>query len=283
MRTELLTIVLLLTFAGMAEARTIYVDSRVGNNAYDGTSAEPINAWVGPVRTLRRAQELVCPGDSLLLVDNGTPYYGSLTLFGPKFSGSPTRPFRLIGGGAVISGSKPIHPDSWVELGNNLWRITPRRKGWYQLVDEGAALPRVELSPEPGTLPTVPVDSWGAAGGAIYYRSRVDDDPRWHEFELAEEGTGLTLHDVHDVVISDLTLRHFRIDGINAHDRCENVQLVNVVCQENGRAGLAIGGTCNLTLTDCRLTGNAQYSLLLTELGEATLTGTDYDVAPTRK
>lgn len=280
MRTGLWAMALFFTATGMVQGRTIYVDSRVGYNGYNGTSAEPINAHVGPVKTLSRAMQLICPGDSLVLVDNGTPYYGELTFFGGKFSGTASEPFRLIGNGAVISGAKPIAHDSWVEMGNDLWKLTPYRKGWYQLVEDGEAVPRVELPWAPGQLPNLPVGSWGAYRGSIYYKSHPQDEPRGHRFELAEKETGLTLLDVQNVVISDVTFRHFRVDGINLHDRCENVTLNNVSCLENGRAGIVVGGTSEVDITDCRLEGNVKASLLITELGEATVTGTEYDREP---
>jgi hypothetical protein len=279
MRTVLLAILMLMG-AQTAQARTIYVDSRLGNNAYDGTAAEPFNAWVGPVRSLDRAMQLVCPGDVLMLVDNGTPYFGGLSFVGSRFSGTPDYPFRLEGGGAVISGAKPLAPGSWVEVSRNLWRTTPIRKGWYQLIREGEAVPRVELSAPTNALPDLPVGSWADFRGRIYYRSPPDQTPMQHEFALAEEETGLTLLGVQNVVISNVTFRHFRVDGINAHDRCENVILDNVSSNQNGRAGIVVGGTSNATIIGGEVAGNGEDSLRIVELGEASVTDTTFDTPP---
>lgn len=281
MRTVLLAIAMILLATPLAEARTIYVNSRIGSNAWDGTTPEPINAFVGPVATLQRAMELLNEGDSLELVDNGTPYYGSITLFGIKHSGTTGDPFRLNGNGAIISGTKPVHPDSWTELGDNLWRITPIRKGWYQLVESGEAVPRVEMPWPPTSLPNMPAGSWGVHENALYYKAKSFDDPRLHEFELASEQTGLTLLDVRNVVISNVTFRHFRLDGINAHDRCQGVRLINVKCLQNGRAGLCVGGTSRIELGGSNVAGNHQHSLLITELGEASVRETEFDRPPT--
>jgi hypothetical protein len=279
MRTLLLASLILLG-AGKAHARTIYVDSRIGNNTYDGTSAEPLNAWVGPVRTLHRAMQLVCPGDVLVLVDNGTPYFGGLSFVGSRFSGTPDHPFRLEGGGAVISGAKPLGPGSWVEVGSNLWRTTPIRKGWYQLIRDGEAVPRVELSAPLDGLPQLPVGSWGDYRGAIYYRTPPDQTPLQHDLALAEDETGLTLLGVRNVVISNITFQHFRVDGINAHDRCQNVTLENVSSIENGRAGVVVGGTSAVTIVGGEIAGNAEDSLRIVELGEASVTDTTFDTPP---
>jgi hypothetical protein len=279
MRTALLAI-LCLTATATAHARTIYVDSRIGNNAYDGTSAEALNAWVGPVRTLDRAMQLLCPGDVLVLVDNGTPYFGGLSFVGSRFSGTADYPFRLEGGGAVISGAKPLGPGSWVEVSRDLWRTTPIRKGWYQLIRNGEAVPRVELPAPLDGLPDLPVGSWGDFRGRVYYRSPPGQTPIQHDFALAEEETGLTLLGVQNVVISNVTFRHFRVDGINAHDRCQNVTLNNVSSIENGRAGIVVGGTSDVTIIGGQLAGNAEDSLRIVEYGEASVTDTSYDIPP---
>lgn len=279
MRTGLLALFILAATA-TAHARTIYVDSRIGNNSYDGTAADPLNAWVGPVRTLNRAMELLCPGDVLVLIDNGTPYYGGLSFVGSRFSGTPRHPFRLEGGGAVISGAKPLAAGSWTEVGTHLWRTTPIRKGWYQLIRDGQAVPRVELSSPIDGLPQLPAGSWGDYRGAIYYRTAPGETPAEQDLALAEEETGLTLLGVRNVVISNVTFRHFRVDGINAQDRCANVTLSNVSSLENGRAGIVVGGTSDVNIVGGEVTGNAEDSLRIVEYGEATLTDTNYDFAP---
>lgn len=281
MMKALLTIVLLFVGTAATEGRTIFVDSRSGHDSYDGTASEPLNAYVGPVRTLQRAMQLVDGGDTLVLVDNGTPYYGSMTFFGPRFSGTSGKPFQLLGNGAVISGTRPVDPSSWVELGNDLWRITPRRKGWYQLVENGQAVPHAEWTGGQGRAADLPAGSWGIYRGAVYYKGRAGDTPRLRNFELAVEQTGLTLLDVNHVIISDVTFRHFRIDGINAHDRCDSVRLVNVRCEENGRSGICVGGTSSIEVESSSMARNAKHSLLISELGEASVRQVEFDRPPT--
>ena len=280
MRGLVLTTVLLLWGGTGLQAGTIYVDSRIGNDRHDGTSSQVLNEYVGPVATLARAARLVKRGDSLVLADNGVPYYGSVTLFGHCFSGTHHQPFRLLGNGAVITGAKPVDPASWTELDGNLWRLTPRRKGHFQLLQNGQAVPRVELPWPAENLPNLPVGSWGVYHGRIYYKGAPDDDPRWHDFALAEAGTGLTLLGVENVEISDVTFQHFRLDGVNAHDRCRNVVLRNVHSLENGRAGFAVGGSSHLQIHGGQVRGNYVHSLLVTELGEANVEGTDFDRPP---
>ncbi len=249
------------------QGATIYVDSRVGSNALDGLAPIPNNRFNGPVKTLCHAMSLVCSGDTIELVDNGTPYYGSLSLVGSRFSGAPGSPLRLFGNGATITGCLPISASSWQDEGDNLWRITPIRKGHYQLLREETPVPEADCPDTLAGLPNVPPGHWCASRGRIYYRAPVGEDPREETFQLANDDVGLTLQDVHDVWVRDVTFQNFRLDGINAADRCQNVLLENITCRGNGRAGLAVGGSSHVHLRNSRLVDNRQHSLLITELG----------------
>ena len=60
------------------------------------------------LQSLQRAIELAHQGDAIRLTNNGTPYYGGVTLFGERHSGRPDGPFTIIGNGAVLSGAKPV-------------------------------------------------------------------------------------------------------------------------------------------------------------------------------
>ena len=76
---------------------------------------------------------------------------------------------------------------------------------------------------------------------------------------------GVTLYAVHDVVVRNLKVRQFRIDGFNAHDRCKNVTLENITAEENGRAGVVAAGTSFVVLEKPVIKNNRKYSVLITE------------------
>ena len=83
--------------------------------------------------------------------------------------------------------------------------------------------------------------------------------------EFAGEEVGLTLLDVEDIYISGLEFRHFRLDGVSAHDRCRNVVLDGVRLVSNGRAGLAAGGTSRVILRNSALENNRVAQVLNSE------------------
>ena len=101
-------------------------------------------------------------------------------------------------------------------------RLVPLRKAYYQLLLDGKAIPEAVCPPDARSLPELRAGQWCAWRGAIHYRADVGGDPNRMNFALADDEAGLTLLDVHNVVIRGLTLRHFRLDGVNAHDRCRD-------------------------------------------------------------
>jgi hypothetical protein len=279
--TAMMTLVWLLVLSGAVRGGTIYVDSRLGNDAYDGRSPTAAGFTAGPVETLNAALQRVRSGDSIELVNNGTPYFGSGTLFGARHSGTYSRSFEIRGNGATLSGAKPIAAGCWRPANGNLWRVTPFRKAHYQLVLDGAAVTETACDRTSALPPEIPEDQWCVWRGAIYFHAPLGVDPDTMSLSLADEEVGLTLVDVDNVVIRDLTLQHFRLDGINAHDRCRNIELVNVTLNENGRAGLAVGGTSQVLVRDSRIERNRAASVIVTELGEARLQASQTDVPPT--
>ena len=271
----LLLVVILSGVCSPLSAGVVYVNSRVGSDAFDGRSEFPVNRRVGPVRTLQRAAACLCVGDSIVLAENGVPYFGSLSLVNQRHSGVPTRPVEIIGNGAIISGARPIPRKAWTSEGLDLWRITPIRKRYVQLSRGNETLPSYDLPWSLSYLPNAPADHWYREGHSVVLKTEPGEHPALQPLDLAREDVGLTLLGVEHVVIRDVTFRHFRLDGINLHDRCHNVVLDNVVCEGNGRAGVAVGGTSQVVIRNSLLADNRKYSLLITELGQAEVTDSE--------
>jgi len=269
--------VLTLASAWSLQAADLFVDNMLGDDICDGQSLQPLDERSGPVRTIRRGLKLVRPGDTLHLANHGTPYFESLEIVGWRFGGG----FTLEGNGAVVSGAKMVPFDAWQYVGDEVWRFTPRRKAFYQLISDDKALPEHPSPPRAVTLPEIPAGHWCAWRGSIYYRAlpgrsqTQNDPPLW----FAAEEVGITLLDVQEVMIHNLELRHFRLDGINAHDRCTRVILDSVRLFENGRTGLAVGGSSSVGIKDSKVEGNrvaqilnaevAQTEVLTSQLGQA--------------
>lgn len=265
--------------ASPAFARVIYVDNRVGNDVSDGTTAAVSGLRSGPVRSLQRAHVLLRPGDVIEIANTGEPYYDALRLVGDRCSGVPALPVVVNGNGAVIDGSEPVDPAAWVPLGGGLWRLDPKRKGWFGLVRGGEAVPEV-AAPDDAAEPNPPAGRWAAWRGSIYYGAEADEIPPNEPYRIATLEAGLFFYGVHHVVVRDLTVRHFRLDGVNAHDQTSDVVLQGVTSESNGRSGVFVGGSSVITIAGGAVRDNREASVLLRELGKIDVREAAIDTEP---
>jgi len=263
-----------LIFGATAFAVDLYVDNRIGDDINDGRSKDTIDDRSGPVRTIGRALKYVRGGETVHIANHGVPYFESLEMVGPRFSGG----FTLEGNGAIVSGARLVPYFAWTSLGNEIWRFTPHRKAFFQLIRDDRALPEAPCPIDAIRLPEIPPGNWCAWRGSIYYRVRPGESLTKYDRPLAyaAEEVGLTLLDVNDATIHNLELRHFRLDGVNAHDRCKNVILDTVRLIENGRAGLAVGGTSLVGLKDSIVERNRFAQVLNTEMAQTEILASQF-------
>lgn len=250
---------------GSVLGEVIYVDNFQGDDGFDGTTATPINPTNGPVRTIRRALQLLQKSGTLSIANQGLPYYESMEIVGGKLSGVPLAPLVIEGNGAELNGAFAVPDTGWKSVGENLWQFTPFRKGNYLLIQDNKALPEIILPPNTRTLPDIPEGQWAAWQGAIYFRTSSLAVPSDLNLSFGVRSMGVTLYDVHDVVVRNLKVRHFRMDGLNAHDRCKSVVLENIIAEENGRSGITAAGTSFLTIQKPTIQNNGRHSVLITE------------------
>lgn len=268
------------TACSTLHADTIYVDSLRGDDAFDGRTADIVDDGRGPVRTIRRGVQLLVQGGTLSIANNGAPYYESIALSGEKHSGVEFAPLTIIGNGAVLNGSRAIPAAGWKLVGEKLWKLKPHRKGHYLLILDNAALLPVKLN-EMKSLNDLGDREWAVSGGSIYFRTKGIEEPSDLDLRLAVRTVGISLYAVHDVVIRGLTLRHFRLDGVNANDHVVNVLLEDVKAEENGRAGVSIHGTSFLQLVKPTVRGNHEHSVLITSKAGSRITEGQVQPKPT--
>ena len=97
---------------------------------------------------------------------------------------------------------------------------------------------------------------WCAIEGAIYFAVEAGRLPPDYKLSYAQLPTGITLYQVDQVVIRNLTIRGFQADGVAAAVGARNVVLDNVTCTANGQSGVCVRGGAQVTIESCKLAGN---------------------------
>jgi hypothetical protein len=267
-------------------ARDIFVDNTTGNDRNIGTSNTNSSLGGGPCRTIARALRVADEGDRIIIANTGEPYRESLTLFGLRNSGTPKYPFTIVGNGAVLDGSVPVNPRGWQFYDNDIFRLTPARTSYQQLFLAGIPLPRVLLDNNELRLPKLRPFHWCLFERQIYLSMKppTEDDlayaadsgdellqqlytqepwkysPGEYDFSIAGLPVGITLYDVRNVIIADLFVQGYQLDGINAHDKAFSVELLGITARGNGRSGISIGGASRVKIAEsaARYNGAAQ-------------------------
>jgi hypothetical protein len=73
---------------------------------------------------------------------------------------------------------------------------------------------------------------------------------------------------VDNVVVRDLVIQGFQLDGISAHNSARRVSIEGVTCRGNGRSGIAVGGASLVEVVGCLIGDNAEAQLLTLPLSE---------------
>lgn len=230
-------------------ARDIFVDNQIGEDGREGATADPAGEVSGPVATIRRAMKLAGPGDRIILANTGEPYRECVTIQGYHRSGfHASYPLTLEGNGAVLDGSIPIDDNAWESVGNDLWRTQPKRMSYQVLLLDGQPAKRIPMERGARELPELKPLEWCLSGGHIYFRVEPRRWPGSYAPACAGHPVGITLYDVRHVLIRGLTVRGYALDGISAADKAFDVRLSEVITRDNGRSGIAVGGSSRVVV-----------------------------------
>ena len=238
-----------------AVARDIYVDNVYGDDRRDGTAAVGSGDRAGPCRTIARGLRIVQQGDRLVLANHGTPYRESLTLQAARNSGLPGEPFELQGNNAVLDGTQPVPGDAWEHYREEIFRFQPPRMGHLVLYLNAKPAIRSPAAGYEGLASVKPLE-WSFIQGQVFFRVEKDRLPREYELAYTALPVGLTLYDVRHVVVSNLIVQGFQLDGVNAHDNVFDTSLIGLTCRGNGRSGISIGGASRVRLESCLVGDN---------------------------
>lgn len=254
------SLLLWMLVAAPVGAADVFVDNIGGDDLHDGSQALSTGG-AGPVRTLRKALLVARPGDRIVLANTGEPYRESIALSSGKHSGTPRAPFTIDGQGAVLEGAEPVPPRAWEHWRGDVFRFRPSRISFQQLFLDGRPAARRTIAPGEHHWPQIGPLEWFRRDAYIYYRVEPDRLPDDYALASSARQTGITLYHVHDVMIVNLVVQGFRLDGINANDGVRDCVLSEVTCRGNGRCGIAVGGTSQIGIGNSLLGDNGEAQL----------------------
>jgi hypothetical protein len=237
----------------------LFVDNVAGNDSSNGRY-ETWQKNAGPLRSLDRALSLAGPGDRILLVNTGVPYREMIGLSSGQHNGDAGQPFTIDGRGATLDGSQSVPTEAWEAFSGPVFRYRPPRMAFQQLFRNSKPLVR-RVADVDGRLPELEPLEWSLYEGWIYFRVEAGKLPGDYGLAYAGLQTGITLYNVHAVLIENLTVQGFQLDGINAFDGVRDCRLQNVVCRGNGRAGLTVAGSSKVDLVASLLGNNGEAQL----------------------
>ncbi|MHB8953057.1 MAG: right-handed parallel beta-helix repeat-containing protein [Pirellulaceae bacterium] len=244
-------------------ARDIYVDNVIGDDRNDGSAVVALGARVGPYRTLTRALAATLKGDRVIVANTGESYRESLTLQGARQSGYPDAPFELVGNGAVLDGSQPVPPDEWSYVEGHLFRFRPPKSSFQVLYLDGKPARRREVR-SPDEMGALEPLEWCLYQQHVYLRVEPNRQPQSYEATYTAMPVGITLYEVQHVIVRDLVIQGFQLDGVNAHDGVRTTTLSALNCRGNGRSGISVGGASRVLIEAC-LVGNNGAAQVRTE------------------
>jgi hypothetical protein len=283
LRWTLLAIVL--GFATHTLARDIFVSNAAGDDRHDGRYQQAVLPGAGPVRSIAKALRLAAAGDRIVIQNTGQPYREALSLIGSRHGGSLRGPLVIEGNGATIDGSTPIADEAWTLLSDDVFACRPARLGQQQLFLDGVAARRRPAVRESANPPALAPLEWCFWRGQILFRVEPGRLPQEYLPSCCGLQTGITLYYVNDVLLRDLVVRGFGVDGIAVHDVVRETRLERISSQDNGLAGFSVRGASWVELDACSAAGNGQAQLRVEEFARVWAFGCRFspDTAPAIK
>jgi len=254
MRIHLTTSACLLLSWSSASARDIFVDNVIGDDRRAGTSSIIAGQGGGPCRSIAKALRVAQPGDRVIIAKTPEPYREGITIQGPRHNGSDRFPLVIVGNGATLDGTTLLTGAQWEYVGTNTFRTRPAHMSYQQLFLDDQ--PAAHKQPPPGQPPHLGLHEWCLQDGWIYFRTDKNKLPADYNLSCCGEQVGITLYEVHDVIIGDLNFRGFWLDGVNCHDNVRHTDLVRLTTTHNGRSGISIGGASRVRIDTCTSAGN---------------------------
>jgi hypothetical protein len=171
-----------------------------------------------------------------------------------------------------------VEPAAWEHVEGDVFRFRPARSSYYQLFLDGLPVQRARTTGRPLVRPPLGPLQWALFDAHVYFQVERNRWPSSYALTGSHHRVGITLYEVRNVVIRNLTVQGFQLDGVNAHDKAAGCRFVQLTTRGNGRSGISVGGASRVRVEAC-LSGNNAAAQLRTE-GHSHTAVVDTDLVP---
>ncbi|MFO0946851.1 MAG: right-handed parallel beta-helix repeat-containing protein [Planctomycetota bacterium] len=258
----------------------LFVNNRVGNDRYAGTSPTLDAGLDGPFRTLDGAWQQVKPGDRIILMPTDSPYRVDAVLSGVRVQGRPNFPIILEGNGVELVGTIPIAPEDWRYFRRGAYVLEGPFQGQRPIMIGGRPAQKVESSPW-GNLPEL------SPGQYLYWRGttvfQADPMKSISDYPLEQNQLrfGLLLERVSHITVRNLRVRGYSHDGVQVRGPAKGIVFERCLFADNGRAGVSLYNNAEVQFTGCFIEGNVRAGVLNDNFSQLKLESTAVQATPT--
>jgi len=257
----ILTSILGNAISNQAMARDLFVNNDSGSDSHSGLSATSVGGKQGPVRTIGKALQIAKQGDSIHIANTGVPYQESVSIQNGRNSGLVGKSFRILGNGATLDGRKKISYDQWTAVGNKIYQFKPPRTSFFLLYIDNRPATQVDVPAGANKLPPLQEMQWCLFKRKVYFKPANDRLPDAFDLSYTHAQVGITLINCQHVVVENLIIQGFQLDGVNVHDNVFGARLLEITSRGNGRSGISVGGASRVQIEACLLGNNGAAQL----------------------
>lgn len=276
-------IIVVISLIGLsAEAKTVYVNNAMGDDHFTGEREDFDVVEAGPVRTIARATQLANWGDTISLADTNVPYQECISLNNKKGSGiNANYPFILEGNGAVLDGRVTVEPKHWEHF-KEIYKNVKNKEPEYQgdvfrlhiarlypyavcncmLFVDSAPIQNKEIAPMESPVGNLNEMDAALYDGYLYFRPEKGKTPEDYKLQITALRTGITLYHTDHVVIRNLIIQGFQLDGVALTNSATNVVIQQCTIRGNARAGISIGQGSDVQIKNILACANAKSEIL---------------------
>ena len=257
----ILTSILGSVISNQALAGVLFVNNDSGSDSHSGLSATSVSGQQGPMRTIGKALQIAKQGDSIHIANTGVPYRESVSIQNARNSGLVGKSFHILGNGATLDGRKKISYDQWTAVGNQIYQFKPPRTSFFILYIDNRPATQVDVPAGANKLPPLAELQWCMFKRKVYFKPANDRLPDAFDVSYTHAQVGITLVNCQHVVVENLIVQGFQLDGINVHDNVFGARLLEIKSRGNGRSGISVGGASRVQIEACLLGNNGAAQL----------------------